>query len=95
MLLPDNCDVKQIFRTDFVDMVNVAVNSADNYMFLLYGNTRSQGPSWHNQSIQNWCSARDYLDFINALDKQIERENICIVYGSTCENDCVWIVCSE
>lgn len=93
--IQDDCTVKQIFRNDFVYMVNRLVNSTDYYTFQLYGNKHSQGPNWYNQSIQSACSAREYLDFINALDKQIERENVCIIYGGTCDNDCVWIVCAE
>ena len=95
MFIADDCDVKQIFRNDFVDMINILVNSTDYYTFQLYGNPRSQGPTWYNQYIQSACSAREYLVFINALDKQIEREDICIVYGGTCDNDCVWVVCAE
>ena len=95
MFLPNDCAVKQIFRNDFVDMVNRTVNGAYYYTFQLYGNARSQDPDWYNQSIQSACSAREYLAFINALDKQIEREDICIVYGGTCDNDCVWLVCAE
>lgn len=98
MFIADNHDVKQIFRNDFVDMVNRLVNDTDYYTFQLYGNPRSQGHNWYNgynQYIQSACSAREYLAFINALDKQIEREDICIVYGGTCDNDCVWLVCAE
>ena len=98
MYMADNCDVKQIFRNDFVDMVNRLVNGTDYYTFELYGNSRSQGTYWYNQSIKSTCgacSAREYLAFINALDKQIEREDICIVYGGTCDDDCVWLVCAE
>ena len=98
MFMPDDNDVKQIFRNDFVDMVNILVNGTDYYMFELYGNSRSQGTDWYNQSIKSaysTCSAREYLAFINALDKQIEREDICIVYGGTCDDDCVWLVCTE
>ena len=98
MFMPDNCDVKQIFRNDFVDMVNILVNDTEYYTFQLYGNPRSQGHSWYNwynQSIKSNCSAREYLDFINALDKQIEHEDICIVYGGTCDDACVWLVCTE
>ena len=95
MLMADNCDVKQIFRNDFVDMVNRLIDGTDYYTFQLYGNSRSQGHDWYNQSIQSACSVRAYLAFINALDKQIEREDICIVYGGTCDDDCVWLVCAE
>ena len=95
MFLPNDCAVKQIFRNDFVDMVNRTVNGAYYYTFQLYGNARSQGPDWYNQSIQSACSAREYLAFINVLDKQIEREDVCIVYGVTCYNPCVWVVCAE
>ena len=98
MFISDNCDVKQIFRNDFVDMVNRLVNGTDYYTFELYGNSRSQGTDWYNQSIKSACSAcsaREYLDFINALDKQIKYEDICIVYGGTCDDDCVWLVCAE
>ena len=95
MFIADNCNVKQIFRNDFVDKLNRLIDSTDYYTFHLYGNSRYQGPDWYNQYIQSACSAREYLAFINALDKQIERENICIVYGGTCEDDCVWLVCSE
>ena len=95
MFIADDNEVKPIFRTDFVDMVNELVNGTEYYTFQLYGNPRSQGPNWYNQTIQSACSAREYLAFINALDKQIERENICIVYGGTCDEDCVWIVCEE
>ena len=95
MFMLDDNDVKQIFRNDFVDMVNILVNGTDYYKFRLYGNSRSQGPNWYNQSIQSACSVRANLAFINALDKQIEREDICIVYGGTCDNDCVWLVCAE
>lgn len=95
MFIPDDCDVKQIFRNDFVDMVNRLVNDTAYYTFQLYGNARSQGPKRYNQSIQCACSAREYLAFINALDKQIEREDVCIVYGGTCDDDCVWTVCAE
>ena len=95
MFMPDNCDVKQIFRNDFVDMINIIVNGTDYYKFELYGNVHSQGTNWCNQSIQYACYARAYLAFINALDKQIERETICVVYGGTCDNDCVWVVCAE
>ena len=85
-------------RNDFVDMVNRLVNDTDYYTFQLYGNPRSQGSdwyNWYNLSIQSACSAREYLAFINALDKQIEHEDICIVYGGSCDNDCVWLVCAE
>ena len=95
MFISDNREVKQIFRNDFVDMVNRLVNDTDYYTFQLYGNPRSQGPDWFNHSIQCACSASEYLAFINALDKQIEREDICIVYGGTCDDDCVWLVCAE
>ena len=95
MFMPDDCDVKQIFRNDFVDMVNRIVNGAYYYTFQLYGNARSQGPDCYNQSIKSACSAREYIAFINALDKQIERETICIVYGGTCYTACVWVVCAE
>lgn len=95
MFMPDDCDVKQIFRNDFVDMVNILVMGTDHYTFQLYGNARSQGPDWYNQAIQSACSAREYLAFINALDKQIEREDVCVVYGGTCDDDCVWVVCAE
>ena len=95
MFIADNCDVKQIFRNDFVDMVNRLVNDTDYYTFQLYVNSRSQGPDCYNQYIQSACSAREYLAFINALDKQIEHEDICIVYGGTCDNDCIWLVCTE
>ena len=95
MFITDDKDVKQIFRNDFVDMVNRLIDGTDYYTFQLYGNPRSQGPDWYNQSIQSACSAREYLAFINALDKQIEREDICIVYGGTCDYDCVWLVCTE
>ena len=95
MFIADNRDVKQIFISDFVDKVNRLVNDTEYYTFKLYGNPRSQGPDWYNVSIQSACSAREYLAFINALDKQIEREDICIVYGGTCDDDCVWLVCAE
>ena len=95
MFIADDNDVKQIFRNDFVDMVNILVNGTDYYTFQLYGNPRSQGPNWYNQYIQSACSAREYLAFINALDKQIEHEDICVVYGGTCDNKCVWVVCAE
>ena len=95
MFMPDNCDVKQIFRNDFVDMIKIIVNSTDYYTFEVYGNARSQGPNWCDQSIRSACSARAYFAFINALDKQIESENICVVFGGTCDNDCVWVVCAE
>ena len=95
MFISDNCDVKQIFRNDFVDMVNRLIDGTDYYTFELYGNSRSQGPEWYNQYIQSACSAREYLAFINALDKQIEREGVCIVYGDTCYDNCIWIVRSE
>ena len=104
MLIADDCDVKQIFRNDFVDMVNRLVfvdminrlvNDTDYYTFQLYVNSRSQGPDWYNQYIQSACSAREYIAFINALDKQIEREGACIVYGGTCDDACIWIVCAE
>ena len=93
--IADNCDVKQIFRNDFVDMVNILVNDTENYTFQLYGRLICQGPDWYNHSIQSACSAREYLAFINALDKQIEREGVCIVYGGTCYDNCIWIVRSE
>ena len=95
MFIADNRDVKQIFRNDFVDMLNRLVNGTYYYTFQLYVNSRSKGPDWYNQCIQSACSAREYLAFINALDKQIESEDICIVYGGTCDNDCVWLVCTE
>lgn len=95
MFMPDDCNVKQIFRNDFINRVNALVNGTDYYSFQLYGNSRSQGPNSCNHSIQNDCSAREYLTFINALDKHIERENVCIVYGGTYDDDCVWIVCAE
>ena len=95
MFMPDDCDVRQIFRNDFVDMVNILVNGTDSYMFELYGNARSQGTNWYNKRTNSSWSAREYLTFINALDKQIEREDICIVYGGTCDNECVWLVCAE
>ena len=95
MFIADNCKVMQIFRNDFVDMVNRLIDGTDYYTFQLYGNSRSQGTNWYNQSIKSACSAREYLAFINALDKQIEHEDICIVYGGTCDNDCVWVVCAE
>ena len=98
MFIPDNCDVKQIFRNDFVLMVNTLVNDTGYYTFQLYGNPHSQGPNWYNwynQAIQSTCSAREYLAFINALDKQIERETICVVYGGACGHDYVWVVCAE
>ena len=44
MFMPDDCEVKQIFRNDFVDMVDRLVNGTDYYTFQLYGNARSQGP---------------------------------------------------
>ena len=95
MFIADNRDVKQIFRNDFVEMVNILVNDTEYYTFQLYGNSRSQGPNWYNQSIQSACSVRANLAFINALDKQIEREDICIVYGGTCYDNCVWVVCAD
>ena len=95
MFIADDCDVKQIFRNDFVDMVNRLVNDTEYYTFQLYGNSRYQSRDWYNQSIKSACSAREYLAFINALDKQIEHDDICIVYGGTCDNDCVWVVCAE
>lgn len=95
MFMPDDCDVKQIFRNDFVDMVNKIVNGTEYYTFQLYGNYNAQGPTWYNPSIQSACSAREYLAFINALDKQIERETVCVVYGGTRYNACVWVVCAE
>lgn len=95
MFMSDDCNVKQIFRNDFVNMVNALIDGTDYYTFKLYGNARSQGPNWYNQSIQSMCSAREYLAFINALDKQIERENICIVYGGTYDDDFIWLVCAE
>lgn len=95
MFITDDCNVMQIFRNDFVDKVNALVNGTDNYTLQLYGNSRSQGPNWYNQYITSACSAREYLAFISALDKQIEREGICIVYGGTCDDDCVWLVCAE
>lgn len=95
MFIPDDCDVKQIFRDDFIDKVNALVSESDYYTFQLYGNHRSQGPNSCNHSIQSGCTAREYLAFINALDKHIEREGVCIVYGGTCDDDCVWIVCAE
>ena len=95
MFIADNHDVKEIFRSDFVNMVNSLVNGTYYYTFQLYENSRSQGPDWYNQSIQSACSAREYLAFINALDKQTEREYVCIVYGGTCDDDCVWLVCAE
>ena len=95
MFIADNRDVLQIFRNDFVDKINRLINGTDYYTFQLYVNSRSQGPDWYNQSIQSACSAREYLAFINALDKQIEREHICIVYGGTCYDNCIWIVRSE
>ena len=98
MFIADNCKVMQIFRNDFVDMVNILINGTDYYTFELYGNSRSQGTDWYNQSIKSaysTCSAREYLDFINALDKQIEHEDVCVVYGGTCDNNCVWVVCAE
>ena len=95
MLIPDDCDVKQIFRNDFVYMVNKLINGTEYYTFQLYGNAHSQGPNWCNQSIHCACSAYAYLAFINALDKQIERETVCVAYGGTCDNDCVWVVCAE
>ena len=95
MFIADDREVKQIFISDFVNMVNSLVNGTDYYTFQLYGNPRSQGPDCHNQYIQSACSAREYLAFINALDKQLEREDICIVYGGTCDNDCVWLVYAE
>lgn len=95
MFIPDNCNVKQIFRNDFVDKVNALVNGTDYYTFQLYGNSRSLGPNWYNQSIQCNCTAREYLAFIYALDKQIEREGACIVYGGTCDDDYIWLVCAE
>jgi hypothetical protein len=95
MFIPDNCYVKQIFRNDFVDMLNTLVNGTDYYTFQLCGNARSQGLNWYNQAIQSPCSAREYLTFINALDKQIEHDTICVVYVGTCDDDCVWVVCAE
>ena len=95
MFIPDNCDVKQSFRNDFVVMLNTLVNDTGYYTFQLCGNARSQYPNWYNQAIQSPCSARDYLAFINALDKQIERDTICVVYVGTCNNDFVWVVCAE
>ena len=95
MFISDNCDVKQIFRNDFVDKINRLVNDTDYYTFQLYVNSRSQGPDCYNKYIQSACSAREYLAFINALDKQIEREYVCIVYGGTCDDDCVWLVCTD
>ena len=95
MFIADNCNVKQIFRNDFVDMVNRLVNDTEYYTFQLYGNSRYQGPDWYNQYFQSACSARAYLAFINALDKQIEHNTICIVYGFACDADCVWLVCAE
>jgi hypothetical protein len=95
MYIPDDVPVKQIFRDDFVSYVNKLVNGTDYYTFQLYGNARSQGPNWYNQSIQSMCSAREYLAFVTALDKHIERENVCIVYGGTCNDDSVWIVVAE
>ena len=95
MFMPDDCAVKQIFRNDFVDKINRLIDGTDYYTFQLYGNSRSQGPDCYNQYIQSACSAREYLAFINALDKQIEHEYVCIVYGGTCDDDCVWLVCSE
>ena len=95
MFISDNCDVKQIFRNDFVDMVNILVNGTDYYTFQLYSNARSQGPNWYKNGIQSACSANEYLAFINALDKQIEHEDICVVYGGKCDNKCVWLVCAE
>jgi glycogen synthase len=94
MFMPDDCDVKQIFRNDFVDMINILVTGTEYYKFQLYGNERSQGPNWYNQEIKYACFAREYLAFINALDKQLEREDICIVSGGTYDNDCVWVVCA-
>ena len=95
MFIPDDCDVLQIFRNNFVDKINRLIDGTDYYTFQLYGNPRSQGPDWYNQSIKSACSAREYLAFINALDKQIEREGVCIVYGGTCYDNCIWIVRSE
>ena len=95
MFIPDDRDVLQIFRNDFVDKINRLIDGTDYYTFQLYGNPRSQGPDWFNLSIQSACSAREYLAFINALDKQIEREGVCIVYGGTCYDNCVWLVCAE
>ena len=95
MFISDNREVKEIFRSDFVYMVNRLVNGTDYYTFQLYVNSRSQGPECYNQYIQSACSAREYLAFINALDKQIERESVCIVYGGTCYDNCIWIVRSE
>ena len=95
MFIADNLDVLQIFRNDFVDKINRLIDGTDYYTFQLYGNPRSQGPDWYNQSIQSACSAREYLAFINALGKQIEREGVCIVYGGTCYDNCIWIVRSE
>ena len=95
MFMPDDLDVLQIFRNDFVDKINRLIDGTDYYTFQLYGNSRSQGPDCYNQYIQSACSAREYLAFINALDKQIEHEYVCIVYGGTCDDDCVWLVCSE
>ena len=51
MFIADACDVKQIFRNDFVDMVNRLVTDTEYYTFQLHGNPRSQGPDWYNQSI--------------------------------------------
>ena len=84
MFMADDCDVKQIFRNGFVDMVNRVVHDTEYSTFQIY-----------DKYIQSACSAREYLAFINALDKQIEHEDICIVYGGTCDNDCVWVVCAE
>ena len=95
MFIADNRDVLQIFRNDFVDKINRLINGTDYYTFQLYGNLICQGPDWYNHSIQSACSAREYLAFINALDKQIEREDICIVYGGTCYDNCVWVVCAD
>ena len=95
MFIADDLDVLQIFRNDFVDKINRLIDGTDYYTFQLYGNPRAQGPNWYNQSIQSACSAREYLAFINALDKQIEREGVCIVYGGTCYDDCIWIVRTE
>ena len=103
MFIPDDFDVKQIFRNDFVDMVNELIDGTEYYTFQLYGNFHAQGPDWYNRSIKSGCSARSYLAFINALDKQIERETVCVVYGGTfavqclieCDHDCVWVVCAE
>ena len=95
MFIADNRDVKQIFRDDFVNMVNSLVNGTYYYTFQLYEKLTFSDPDYYNQCFQSACSAREYLAFINALDKQIERDDICIVYGGTCDNDCVWLVCAE